>query len=189
MMNRNVMSTVPDRALMEFFRPPALGYSRNLRANLDRDPAYVERNKSEVYRELRGFLTRAGFAFDEQGIDRQMEYVVREVVGRLRSYEKGESEVHYPRTISETVMERQRNTTVSGEPFGQSMIAAVWAKGQPELWFTFFKRDVFGSTIERGEYGKEGEYGWEIDRIVPLSRGGTDDLANLRPLHWKNVGR
>jgi hypothetical protein len=88
--SRETHGHVPDRAILEFFRQPVIAYSRRLRANLDRDPEYIERNKSEVYRELRSFLTRAGCVFDEQNIDLQMEYVVREVVGRLRSYEKGD---------------------------------------------------------------------------------------------------
>jgi hypothetical protein len=29
-------------------------------------------------------------------------------------------------------------------------------------------------------------YGWEIDHVLPLSRGGDSDLRNLRPMQWEN---
>jgi len=29
-------------------------------------------------------------------------------------------------------------------------------------------------------------YGWEIDHIFPVSRGGLDVFPNVRALHWRN---
>jgi hypothetical protein len=86
-------------------------------------------------------------------------------------------------------MASDRNATTGSKPFDECTIAQVWSKAQAELWFTFFKRDEFGATIAKQEYGKESEYGWAIDHIVPISKGGTDAVDNLKPVHWKNVGR
>ncbi len=65
----------------------------------------------------------------------------------------------------------------------------IWEKGQqiagldPSLW----RQDVFGSIINRGDYGKRNShYGWEIDHITPTSQGGADTWLNARPLNWLN---
>jgi hypothetical protein len=232
---------IPDQVLLTLFRGPALGFSRTLRANMDRDPRYVENHKREIFVELDWYLRQAGVVLDESSMDEQLFRVVREVVGRLRSYELNEDEVRmrnsesriqnpefrnqgsecggedsgeasgfcgsdvaqpnrmtgstpYGKIImnpaifrnADALMTRQPNTTINGKPFDQETIEKVWAKGRQELWFTFFKRDACGASIEKDEFGKETEYGWEIDHIVPVAMGGTDDLGNLQPLHWEN---
>ena len=45
--------------------------------------------------------------------------------------------------------------------------------------------DDFNNLIARSQYGTRGPMGWEIDHIRPTALGGTDDLPNLRPLHWQ----
>lgn len=64
----------------------------------------------------------------------------------------------------------------------------VWKKGAvaPGNNPAVFRKDICGAFIRRDAYGKQTQYGWEIDHIVPASRGGSDSLHNLRPLHWQN---
>jgi hypothetical protein len=50
-----------------------------------------------------------------------------------------------------------------------------------------FRKDACGAWIRRDQHGvRDSMYGWEIDHITPVSRGGSNSLSNLRPLHWEN---
>lgn len=45
--------------------------------------------------------------------------------------------------------------------------------------------DKSGSAVNADpSYNHASEYGWHIDHIVPVSRGGPDTLDILQPLHW-----
>lgn len=64
----------------------------------------------------------------------------------------------------------------------------IWEKAEkvegynPNIW----RKDFAGAWIRKQDYGQRTMYGWNIDTICPLSRGGKIDVDNLIPIHWRN---
>lgn len=85
-------------------------------------------------------------------------------------------------------MARGRNTDISGKPFGNATVGAVWNKARvvpnydPKVW----RYDTCGKPIKFTDYGNtSSKHSWEVDHIKPVVKGGTDSLENLQALQWE----
>ena len=73
--------------------------------------------------------------------------------------------------------------------FNKEIIKRVWGKALPLLNDdpNRVRKDKCGAWIVFDEYGnRNSQFGWEIDHIIPISKGGTDEIENLLPIQWEN---
>ena len=88
---------------------------------------------------------------------------------------------------------KQTNKTSAGQGFDEATVEAVWRKAAvlPGVDPRLRRMDACGALIDRNAYGVTTPYGtgWEVDHIMPVSRGGSDAFVNLQPLQWENNRR
>ena len=72
--------------------------------------------------------------------------------------------------------------------YSEEKLLEIWNKQRIpiEKYKDKYRKDACNAWIIWEEYGKQTEFGWEVDHILPEVKGGTKDIDNLRAFHWEN---
>ncbi|MGB2868869.1 MAG: hypothetical protein WBD36_10485 [Bacteroidota bacterium] len=77
-----------EKVVISLLRPPALGYVRELRRSLDKDPEYLMFHSLSVGLNIRRYLADLGIHWEDEIFQREWQEVVRKAVIYLRTIEK-----------------------------------------------------------------------------------------------------
>lgn len=68
------------------------------------------------------------------------------------------------------------------------IIQQVWNKAKKVEGFdeTKYRKDACDAWIMRDKYGVNHNFGWVIDHIFPVNKGGNDRMENIRALQYQN---
>jgi len=107
--------------------------------------------------------------------------VVCEWCGKDRTFKIGESSVnaYHPDCRAEAQRARYRIKTVK-----RQSKTKVWRISPEQVVKEYGETCHICTKPIDIALKRTHRYGLTVDHLVPLSRGGTDDMSNLRPAHW-----
>jgi len=90
------------------------------------------------------------------------------------------------------VPDSKPNEVLTKMSISDQLVRLVWTKAiiVPGRDSSKMRKDACGAWIHWEQYGnRNSQFGWEVDHIIATTRGGSDLIFNLRPLHWQNNAR
>lgn len=74
--------------------------------------------------------------------------------------------------------------------FSDAVLNELWKKASriEGLDPDAFRKDACGAAMMRDKFGdRSSSFGWTVDFIFPIERGGDDNINNLRAMKWENA--
>ena len=93
---------------------------------------------------------------------------------------------------SRTDFIKQTRKMITPKSYMHQELVLIWSKGiiVPGVNPAERRKDVCGAWIDWLAYGnRKSSFGWEVDHMFPVSKGGAHHINNVHPLHWQNNAR